>query len=583
MVITPLSDHPKAYSYVRMSTDLQWKGDSLRRQREASQKYAEDHGLQLVEDFDLEDIGYSGYDGENILSGKFGRFLAAVRAGEIPKGSYLLVESFDRMSRQAPIVALQPFMDIVNSGLKLVTLDDERIFSGKISFEDLIISIAKMSRANEESVRKSDRVAKAWKNKREMAGTKKLTARCPSWLRLRPDRQSFDVIEKQAAIVRRIFDDAVAGIGAYTIVRRLNAEKVPTFSGKVPSSSPEDGWQTSTVNKIIGSEAVIGVYQPNRMVNGKRQPDGDPVVGYFPRIVSDQTFDAAQRGRLSRRTTPTGDRKGSGGRKGYNLSNLFSKLAICAYCKQPMQFQSKGTPPKGQQYLVCSAAIRGLDCAMKGRWRYDHFETAFLSFVEKLDLASLVSPEKHHSKRAELNRQLEAVEGKQKRLERELLLVFNTSTKLNDGSDFLARAINDREPQIAKAKEDQIVLRREIAKLDEAALTYYGNPDQMAKLIAQVRSSRGKDVYKIRAQIASRLQSLINDLQLLLPLHGEDDQQFEVNFRDGAHLMIFVDPSDPVKIIRVVRANEGLFTMTDAAGNVIDRYTMDDPSEIAGD
>ena len=38
------------------------------------------------------------------------------------------------------------------------TLDDERVFSGKISFEDLIISIAKMSRANDESARKSDRL-----------------------------------------------------------------------------------------------------------------------------------------------------------------------------------------------------------------------------------------------------------------------------------------------------------------------------------------------------------------------------------------------------------------------------------------
>ena len=99
------------------------------------------------------------------------------------------------MSRQEPIVALQPFMDIVNSGLVLVTLDDERVFSGKISFEDLIISIAKMSRANEESARKSDRLAQAWQAKRASIGQKKLTARCPSWLRLTTDRSKFEVIE----------------------------------------------------------------------------------------------------------------------------------------------------------------------------------------------------------------------------------------------------------------------------------------------------------------------------------------------------------------------------------------------------
>ena len=39
---------PKAYSYLRMSTDLQLKGDSRRRQLEASQKYADEFDLDLA-------------------------------------------------------------------------------------------------------------------------------------------------------------------------------------------------------------------------------------------------------------------------------------------------------------------------------------------------------------------------------------------------------------------------------------------------------------------------------------------------------------------------------------------------------
>src|SRR6476469_5849221 len=100
MVTAKQSARPKAFSYVRMSTDLQLKGDSLRRQREASRRYAERHGLELVEDNRWHDIGVSAYSGKNIASGRFGEFLEAVRAGEIEKGSYLLLESFDRMSRQ---------------------------------------------------------------------------------------------------------------------------------------------------------------------------------------------------------------------------------------------------------------------------------------------------------------------------------------------------------------------------------------------------------------------------------------------------------------------------------------------------
>jgi DNA invertase Pin-like site-specific DNA recombinase len=50
--------NPRAYSYIRMSTDAQIKGDSLRRQLELSELYAQEHGLQLV-DTDLRDTGRS--------------------------------------------------------------------------------------------------------------------------------------------------------------------------------------------------------------------------------------------------------------------------------------------------------------------------------------------------------------------------------------------------------------------------------------------------------------------------------------------------------------------------------------------
>jgi DNA invertase Pin-like site-specific DNA recombinase len=563
MVITSHSVRPKAYSYVRMSTDLQLKGDSLRRQRDASRKYAEKHDLELVEDIGLHDIGVSAYSDKNIASGNFGRFLTAVREGRIEKGSYLLVESFDRMSRQEPIVALQPFMDIVNSGLVLVTLDDERVFRGKISFEDLIISIAKMSRANEESARKSDRLAQAWQAKRATIGQKKLTARCPSWLRLTADRTRFEIVEDRAAVVRRIFDEAVAGIGTYTIVRRLNEANIPTFTGR-------GGWQNSTVNKILGSPAAIGTFQPNKLEQGKRRAEGGPIPNYFPRIISDATFESAQRGRLDRKTMPEKGRPGSGGPKGKNFTNLFSKLAVCAYCKKPMRYENKGTPPKGQSYLVCSSALRKLDCPMQGRWRYDQFETAFLSFVKQLDLASLVSSEEHMSRRSELARQVEALDGRLKLLEADLTRTFDTSMKMADfRSEFLAERIKKSEIEIAETKRQRLDVSHELAKLDETALTYYGQPDQMAALIDRVRSTRGGDVYKLRAQIASRIQGLIKDLQLMLPHDDNDDQQFEVNFRDGNHLMVFVDPADPSRIKQQVRGDRDSLVSAEESGQIV--------------
>ena len=571
MVTSRTSPRPKAYSYVRMSNELQLRGDSLRRQREASKKYAKAHDLELVEDFALLDIGVSAYTGENIVSGDFGRFLAAVREGKIEKGSYLLVELFDRMSRQEPIVALQPFMDIVNSGLRLVTLDDERVFSGKISFEDLIISIAKMSRANDESVRKSDLVAKAWKNKRDTASTKKLTARCPSWLRLLDNRQGFEIIEDRAGIVRRMFEEAIAGLGAFSIVRRMNDEGIPTFSGK-------DGWQTSTVNKVIGSKSVIGEFQPGRMINGKRQAEGDAIKDYFPRIIDDETFYAAQRGRLERRTTGTTERKGSGGAKGKRLSNLFSKLAVCFYCGSAMQFENKGTPPKGQSYLVCSNAVRRHGCRVTARWRYDQFETMFLKFVERLDLASIVSVEQHNSKRGELSRQLETLTGRQKRIEDDLEKTYTVLKHGTQSSDFLARKFAEAENELASVKVRKAKVQAELAALEATSLDYYTNLNQMSDLIEKVRAHSGGDIYKIRSMIASRLQTIIKEVRLAVAEDADDFQHFEVIFRDGSSMMLFVDPKNPLKFTQKVSGKDGELEMVTQDGPAV-ALPLDDETD----
>ncbi len=76
---------PLAFPYVRMSTDAQFEGDSLRRQVTASQKYAEENGLELVNEAKLHDIGVSAFNGANIKFGELGKFLGAVNEGKSPK------------------------------------------------------------------------------------------------------------------------------------------------------------------------------------------------------------------------------------------------------------------------------------------------------------------------------------------------------------------------------------------------------------------------------------------------------------------------------------------------------------------
>ena len=185
---------PRCYSYIRFSTPEQLKGNSLSRQLDLSREYAKENGLYLDESMTMQDLGLSAYSGEHIKRGALGVFLNMVKAGKVPKDSVLLVESLDRISREQVLDAFDLFTKIIRNGIRIVT------FTGGIEYSEstlnanigqLMISLTIMSRAYEESLQKSKRIAAAWKNKRKQINEKKLTKTCPGWLYYDENHQDF--------------------------------------------------------------------------------------------------------------------------------------------------------------------------------------------------------------------------------------------------------------------------------------------------------------------------------------------------------------------------------------------------------
>lgn len=257
----------KAYSYIRFSRPEQMQGGSLRRQLEASQQFADEHGLEL--DDTLRDIGLSAYHGLHRVKGALGKFLGMVESGEIPVGSWLLVESLDRLSREEIEEALAQFLAIIRSGIVIATTSDKQVYrKGQLDLTKLIVSLVVMARAHEESSTKSYRVRDAWEKKRSNASTVPLTARCPEWLRLVNGK--FEIIPKRVEIIRQIFEWSASGLGRWKIIKRLKG--IDAFRGK-------DGWHESSIQKLLANEAVLGVYQPHRKIEGTRVPVGDPIPG----------------------------------------------------------------------------------------------------------------------------------------------------------------------------------------------------------------------------------------------------------------------------------------------------------------
>ena len=121
---TTVSVRPKAYSYVRWSTPQQAKGDSLHRQLEKARAYAKERDYDLDETLNFRDAGITAYNGRNVLKGALGDFLRAVQEGIVARGSYLIVESLDRISRETVHKAAATLQMIVASGVNLVDLED---------------------------------------------------------------------------------------------------------------------------------------------------------------------------------------------------------------------------------------------------------------------------------------------------------------------------------------------------------------------------------------------------------------------------------------------------------------------------
>lgn len=390
----------RAYSYLRFSSEAQKEGHSTERQKKLIQSYLGDHkDLTLFESY--EDLGLSGYHATNKSEGQLGVFLALVKDGKIPKGSYLLVEALDRLSRETPADALTTFLQITSAGIILVTLADQKTYSkesiGKNPFE-LMGSLMLMVQAHEESARKSFRVREAWQAKRDKARSEKesYSKRCPGWLRLTDDK--YELIPDRVPTVKRVFELAKEGFGKEYIHKRLNEERLETFGNS-------KGWSRSSVARLLNNIAVYGAMQPKytEMTDGKSKSvnDGEPIEGYYPPILTKEEFTHLQG--IKRRTQTVG-------RKGKTFSNILGGLAVCNKCGSSMVFVNKG---KDSKFLYCASSKSKTGCTAKAV-AYDPVEKAVITVIGYVDISPIIKEanESNESKLLVAEEDLEQVQGK---------------------------------------------------------------------------------------------------------------------------------------------------------------------------
>jgi DNA invertase Pin-like site-specific DNA recombinase len=322
--------HPRCYSYARFSSEKQSEGSSLERQLDAATKYAHTHGL-VLDPSRYTDLGVSAFRSKNRVEGALGAFIEAVDAGRIPKGSYLLIENMDRLSRDTVDVALELFLGITRRGIVLVTLTDGRVYSQATIRENwttLIIAMGEMVRANAESARKAG-FARDAINRRADKGQLP-TTRLPTWMKFNPDRKTAALIPQRSKIVKRIFDNVIAGISAREIARALNKEKVPVLFYATE-------WRQSALSQLLKNPAVYGEFKGEI-----RLPAAVTKARFLKaqQIIKDRTL---YKGGFSRS----------------NPNNSLVGLSKCGHCGRVMRFLPR---TDGSFYVKCVGAADGGVC-----------------------------------------------------------------------------------------------------------------------------------------------------------------------------------------------------------------------------
>lgn len=490
----------KAYSYIRFSTPQQAEGDSLRRQLDLSDKYAAKHNLEIDDDLRITDLGKSAFKEKHLSEGALGEFLKAVEAGEVEPGSFLLVESLDRLSRAAVPKALRLFLTLLEHGIKIVTLGDDRCYSEESVSKDMtemIISIAIMSRAHEESQRKAQRVAEAWAEKRRHIEEEKLSSNCPRWLRLSADRKTFEIIPERAKIVREIFDLTLQGKGRQTIAKQLNGRGEPPWS-KPRKLSP--GWHHSYINLILRNPAVIGRFQPHiHQKDGERTPAGEEIADYFPAVIDEASYYA-----VKAKYQPRG-RYGSS----QKVNNLFTNLIFDSETGEPVRYLYYSSGKGNDWSTLKSDAVRLNPHAAVTGWSYPHFEAAFLKFIGDLDW-SRVTGQTRNSFIQEKQAEQAILQGKINEIDERLEKLIDALSTTEEPPAVLVKKIATLEAEKKEQEAALVDMTKAIHKLERDEQHLRQNQEKLLYLIAENRGSENYDVrVRLREEIRRKVKKIV--------------------------------------------------------------------------
>lgn len=478
---------PKIYSYVRFSSMKQKKGGSFKRQTEQIEEFAKIKKMPIDDTLNMYDLGKSGFRGENSKTGALGDFLRLCKEEKIAKGSFLVIEQIDRLSRLPWNEALVITHTIMEAGVTIVSLYDDKEFSDAKNYDSAVQLMASLHQAHEFSKKLSGRRKKTYKQRRNE--NKPLTSICPLWIKINKDQTGFELIKSKADIVKKIVAYSLQGFGDTKICQKLNENKVPSFNFK------KNYWQVSYISKILKHPALIGEYHPKEIVEGESKLiKGGVMKDYYPPVITAKEWLLLQSIR-KRRTTQRGP-------NGKNVANLFTSILFDARDGFRLQRLVKA---KSMSRLVSSSYRNGLSYKkFLLTFPYDPFENAMLyCLANEVQLSDLYVDNK-------INR----LENKSEVLLAELAEI---EKKISVCEDEIINGVNERhlikvlEKLSTKKseKESEIANERNKQSTNENCVT------ELSDLKALISIKKHPSLFDIRTKIKSKIGKLIKKIYVI--------------------------------------------------------------------
>lgn len=297
--------------YCRTSSDMQ---EASVQQQEVNLRHMVEHtpNWTLVDVY--VDDGISGTD--NVNRPGFQRMMADCRAGKI---DMIVTRSISRWGRNAE-QTLSTLQFLYDLGID-VYFTLEKIHSGKSMGNLLLDLMSTFAEFESKSIKLNTKMG----YKSRMMRGEFFYNRPPYGYDSDADGQLV-VNEAEAAVVRRIYQMCLDGLGTYRIANALAAEGIPTKRGAT--------WQPGTVKAILVNVTYTGdvlLQKTIRVGNSPRKKNDGSEDSYYvsdhhPPIISHEVYEAAQEALKGR---ALGRKKGDG-KSGNRYA--FSSRLICGHC-----------------------------------------------------------------------------------------------------------------------------------------------------------------------------------------------------------------------------------------------------------